>query len=78
MANSNEDVLGTLIILGFSFTYIMYNIINLPFVNFYQNYRANICHITQLITLIVSNYYRSMKYNIDPLTKSKIYTPTKL
>lgn len=43
----------------------MYNLVNLPFIDTYQNYRANMCHIIQLIILFVSNFYRSMKYNVN-------------
>ena len=75
MATSNEEALGTLLILGFSLAYIMFNIINLPFAQPYQNYRANICHITQLVILFVSNYYQSMKYYVEPSKKLKMYNP---
>ena len=78
MATSIEDTFGTLIILAFSLAYIMYNIINLPYSDFYHNYRANICHLTQLIILCATNYYRSMRFN-DPLeVKARIYGPAKL
>ncbi len=56
----------------------MYNIINLPFDDAYQNYRANICHVTQLIILMVSNYYRSMRYNDNIEVKARIHTPAQL
>ena len=56
----------------------MYNIINLPFRDFYQNYRANLCHITQLIILLVTNYYQSMRYNDELESKARIYAPAKL
>lgn len=46
--------------------YLAYNLINLPFKDAYQNYRANVCHVNQLIILFVTNYYDSMKEN-DPL-----------
>lgn len=78
MAVSNEQTFGTLFILSFSFIYIMYNIINLPFGDFYQNYRANLCHITQLVILMVTNYYRSMRFNDDLEIKARIHTPAKL
>ena len=47
--------------LGFYMIYVMYNIINLPFKSTLQNYRACLCHVTQLIILLTTNYYRSMK-----------------
>lgn len=63
MATSNEEVYGTLLILAISLAYILFNVINLPFVDAYQNYRANLCHLTQMVILLVTNYYRSMKHN---------------
>ena len=78
MAIGNDNEISTLLILAISLTYIMFNIINLPFVDFYQNYRANLCHLTQMIILLVTNYYRSMRIN-DPLSvKAKIFTPAKI
>jgi hypothetical protein len=64
MAVSNEQTLGTLFMLFFSIFYILYSITNLPFNAAFQNYRSNLCHITQLIILLVTNYYRSMKHNL--------------
>ena len=63
MAIGNEDTYSTLLIIAISQIYIMFNIINLPFLSTLQNYRANLCHITQLIILFTTNYYRSMRYN---------------
>lgn len=63
MAINNEDTYVTLFVLAFSLAFIMYNIINLPFNDSFHNYRANLCHITQLVILLVTNYYRSMRLN---------------
>lgn len=52
---------GTLIILAFSLTFMLYTIVNLPFTNVFQNYRCSLIHITMLYTLLTTNYYRSMK-----------------
>lgn len=75
MAVSNEDIYGTLIILAFSLIYIMYNVTNLPFVDAYQNYRANLCHFTQVVILLITNYYRSMKHNYPLEAKARMHTP---
>lgn len=75
MAVSNEDVYGTLIILAFSLIYILYNGTNLPFIDAYQNYRASLCHLTQVCILLITNYYRSMKHNYPVEAKARIYTP---
>lgn len=57
---------------------MMYNIVNLPFAQAYQNYRANVCHFTQLVTLLVSNFYTVMKSN-DPMeVKARLFQPAKL
>ena len=53
----------------------MYNIINLPFKDTLQNYRCNLIHITQLVTLFVANYYREMKMNTPMNVKAKTYAP---
>jgi hypothetical protein len=51
---------SSLMVIGFSMAFIGYNLVNLPFKDAYQNYRANSCHLTQLIILIVTNYYQSL------------------
>ena len=53
-------MLSSLVMVGFSMLWIMYNLVNLPFRQAYQNYRANVCHIAQLVILMVTNYYDSM------------------
>lgn len=53
----------------------MYNIANLPYKKFYHNYRANICHFTHLVILIVTNYYRNLKKNVSMGVKGQINTP---
>ena len=58
-----EYTLSSLVIVGFSLIFIGYNLINLPFKQAYQNYRANVCHFAQLIILVVTNYYDSMTEN---------------
>ena len=42
----NDYELGTIIIIGFTLAFTMYNIINLPFRNVFHNYRASIIHLT--------------------------------
>lgn len=60
LSTSNEDDLSTLIVLALSIMFLLYNLVNLPFTKAYHNYRANICHLTQFVTLFVAMYYRSM------------------
>lgn len=78
MAVGNEDLHTTLLILAISLAYILYNLVNLPFKDAYQNYRAVLCHVTQFIILLVTNYYQSMKLNVPMQTKAKIYQPALL
>lgn len=78
MAIGNETMISTLFMVAISLGFIMFNIINLPFNDFYQNYRANLCHITQLVILMVTNYYRSMKSNDSMEDKARIFTPAKI
>jgi hypothetical protein len=61
IATMNAYSLSTLIVISFSLMFVLYNLVNLPFIDAYQNYRANVCHVTQLIILFVTNYYESMK-----------------
>ena len=75
MALSNEEMYGTLLILAIIFAYILFNLVNLPFKDSYHNYRANLCNITQLTILLVTNYYRSLKHYAPMETKAKIYLP---
>lgn len=50
-------------VIGFSLGFLAYNLVNLPYKDAYHNYRANICHITQFVILLVTNYYDGMKAN---------------
>jgi len=67
-----------LIIVGFSLVFICYNLINLPFRQAYHNYRANTCHIAQLIILFVTNYYDSMTENDTMDKKAYEFTPAEI
>lgn len=37
---------STLLVLAASISFLLFFIVNLPFINYYQNYRAGICHLT--------------------------------
>ena len=75
IATMNVDELSTLLVLGLSIIFLLYNLVNLPFRKAYHNYRANICHIAQFVCLFVAMYYRSMKVNTDVAAANTIYTP---
>jgi hypothetical protein len=54
-------IYSTLIAISFCIIFILYNFVNLPFIDTYHNYRACLCHITQLVIVSVANYYNSLK-----------------
>ena len=56
-------VYSTLITLALSFAFCTYFIVNLPFVDAYQNYRSALINFAFLFTLFTANYYRTMKSN---------------
>ena len=60
IAVNNEYVMSSLVMVGISLFWMLYNLVNLPFRQAYQNYRANFCHIAQFVILMVTNYYDSM------------------
>ena len=74
-AFQNDYQESTLFILAMVIVFVMYNIINLPFNDALQNYRACFCHVTMLVILLTTNYYRSMKSNTPMLLKAHIHTP---
>lgn len=78
LAFSNDDDLSTLFALGISLLFLIYNLVNLPFVKAYHNYRACLCHLTQFITLFVAMYYRSMKSTSSPIEVASIFSPAKI
>jgi hypothetical protein len=61
IAVESEYTLSSLVIIGISFAFLGYNLVNLPFKSAYHNYRACVCHFNQLIILFVTNYYDSMR-----------------
>ena len=74
-ALQNDYQESTLFILAIAIIFVMYNLINLPFNDALQNYRACLCHITMLVILLTTNYYRSMKSNTPMLVKAHIHVP---
>ena len=63
IADQAEYLMSSLIAIGICMFYMLYTLLNLPFRQAYQNYRSNLCHLTQLIILVVGNYYDSMMFN---------------
>jgi hypothetical protein len=74
-ALKSEEDYTSLLMIGILIAFIMYFIVNLPFTNAYQNYRAGVIYISMFVILLTTNYYRDMK-NATPLdVKGKIYNP---
>lgn len=78
IAYGSEQHYQSLLIISISMAYIMYNIVNLPFSQAFQNYRANICHVSHLAMLLVSNFYTVMKSHIPMEEKGRMFGPAKL
>lgn len=64
--------------MAFSLAFLLYNLVNLPYSKAYHNYRANVCHLTQFISLFVTMYYRSMMSSNSTEQTSTIFTPAYL
>ena len=75
LSAGNEDNLSTLIVISISLAFLLYNLINLPFIRTYHNYRANICHLTQFVILFICMYYRSMMSTTNISTTAFIFSP---
>lgn len=74
----NDYSYVTLYLLTLNFVFIFYNLINLPYGETFQNYRAIFCHITQFVIILVTNYYNVIKSNFIPHIKNKILPPALL
>lgn len=61
MAVVNDHLYGNLFILAISCAFVLYTLVSLPFSEAYQNYRALLCHCTQLVILVIANFYTVMK-----------------
>ena len=75
IAFKNDYEYGIIFLIGLCFINIIYVIINLPFLDFYQNYRTVLIQLTNLFILFNADYYRIMKSNIPLQIKGKIYSP---
>ena len=63
MAIENQYEEAPLLIIGFAIFYNIYFFANLPFTDFYHNYRAGLICLTEFSILMITNYFRSMKAN---------------
>lgn len=61
--------------LGISFIFALYVMINLPFTDYIQNYRTVLIQGTLIYILLTADYYRTMKSNTPMTIKGRIYGP---
>ena len=66
--------LGTLLMIGLGMAFLLFDLVNLPFSNVYENYRSNVIYVSHLIILFTTNYYRSMKSTTPIEVKSHLHT----
>ena len=69
----NEYEEATYLVIGFYLFYGLYFGVNLPFKDFYHNYRAGIILISQGCVLMATNYYRMMKSTTDNTIKARLH-----
>lgn len=55
----NQSLLSISIIL----TFLLYSVVNLPFLETYQNYRSIMCHSLHLLIFVINNYYKGLPEN---------------
>jgi hypothetical protein len=78
LAYGNDYLYSSLIVLAISLAFVIYNLVNLPFSDTYQNYRANLCHFTTMFIILVANFYTVMKINTPMEDKSVMFSPAKI
>lgn len=74
-ALQNQYSYSSLIILGIIIVFVLYVLINLPFIDPIQNYRTFIIHFCNLAIIMVINYYRAIKTYTPLKLKAKIFIP---
>lgn len=75
LATQSHSIESTTIVVIFTICLLLYIHVNLPFLNVYQNYRSSFIHLTMFVTLLVANYYRSMKSTTPLEITATIYAP---
>ena len=72
--DNNVDV-GVLLIVLVPLFFLVYNSVNLPFVDTCHNYRATFIHISELALIYITNFYGSIKKDTPMEEKARIYAP---
>lgn len=70
IAANIDSLYCTLLPLLICLVFVLYHIANMPYVSTLHNYRSTVVHITELIIVLVANYYRTMLSNTDLNIKS--------
>lgn len=52
---------------------MLYFVVNFPYNSPLHNYRSSIVHMTNIVIILTSNYYRSMKMNTEISIKSRLH-----
>lgn len=58
MAYANDYSYQALFSISFILAFLLYSMINLPFIDTYQNYRSMMCNMIQLFIILTSWYYK--------------------
>ena len=71
----HEYEAGTLVVVGMSLLFLLYNFVSLPYTSTLHNYRSNLIHVSCFIMLLCTNIYRSMKSTTPIEEKGRFYHP---
>lgn len=69
----HEYEAGTLVVVGMSLLFLLYNFVSLPYRSILHNYRSNLIHVSCFIMLLCTNIYRSMKSTTPIDEKGRFY-----
>lgn len=78
IAYQNDNPAITVINTFLSVGFLMYQMVDLPYREGYQNYRAILCQLSVTTIMAIAMFYRSMKQNTPLDTKGYIVNPAYL
>ena len=78
MSQLNEIPSVTVFVFFLAITFLMYQIVNLPFKKGYHNYRAITHQVSAVAIIAISMYYRSMKANESVAVATNLLSPAYL
>jgi hypothetical protein len=62
-AIKSDENYTSVLVLGFSLAFLIYMVVNLPFIDTFQNYRSFLIQFTTTYILFTTDYYQTMKIN---------------